>query len=116
MIQVQFEANNVATNVTIKSIKGDYFTGDLLTDPYTGSTLSLPVNSESNASTFYIQYEDNTIDTLALQYTRTDLTLFSSCPDPVIIDLQEATDVANISVVQSTLQYPLVTNVEIIVD
>jgi hypothetical protein len=122
LIQVAFKTGTTPKEVTIKSITGDYFTGDLLSappykgSPYTGSTLPLPVNLESDASTFYIQYDDDTIDTLAVAYSRTALTLFSGCPDPVIINLQEATDLSNINIIQSTLQYPLVTNVEIIVD
>jgi hypothetical protein len=116
LIQVAFESNNAAKVVTINSVTSDYFTGNLFSTPYTGSTLTLPVNMEANASTFYIQYDDNSIDTLAVTYTTTDLQLYHACPDPVIIELEEATDLANINVVQSTLQYPLVTNVEIIVD
>ena len=116
LIQVAFKTGTTAKTVTIKSITGNHFVGNLLGEPYSNTTVALPVNTEANTSVFYIQYADDSIDTLAVAYTVTDLTLFNACPSPVIINLSEATDLENITVVQTTLQYPLVPNVEIQVD
>lgn len=119
LLKVDFVTSpNVLATVTIKSITGDHFGGDLITDPVTTNTFSLPVDLNSDVSTFRIQYEDNSIEILSVQYTRASLTLFNACPDPVITALREATDAANISIPDNgtTLQFPAVKNVEITIN
>ena len=115
IVRVIFKKGTTASSVSIKSVTADYVTGNL-SGPVTASAIDLPLNLAANASTFYIQYSDDTIDTLALTYSVTDLTLFKACQDPVIINLRETSDSPDINVVQPTLQYPPVTNVEITVD
>jgi hypothetical protein len=115
-IRVGFKSGTTAKTVTIKSVTADHHTSNYLTSPRTTNSIDLPVDLESNTSTFYIQYTDDTIDTLRLQYTRTELTLFKACPNPVINELREVTDLPEINIIQPVLQYPLVTNVEISVD
>ncbi len=118
LLQVAFKKGTATQVVNIKSITADHITGNLIKPPYSGSTVVLPVDLESDISTFYIQYEDDTIDTLSIRYTRTDLTLFNACKDPVITSIAEVTDIANIAVLptRTTLQFPTETNVEITVD
>jgi hypothetical protein len=119
LLKVDFVTSpNVLSTVTIKSITGDHFEGDLVTDPISLNTITLPVDLDSDISTFRIEYEDNSAETLSVQYTRASLNLFNACPDPVITALREATDAANISVIVNgtTLQFPAVKNVEITVN
>jgi hypothetical protein len=119
LLKVDFvTAPNVLTDVTIKSITGDHFTGSLFTDPTTINTVTLPVDLNSDVSTFRIEYEDNSVETLSVQYTRASLTLFNACPDPVITGLRQVTGAANISIPDNgtTLQFPPVRNVAITVN
>jgi hypothetical protein len=121
LLKVDFLASaSVLATVTIKSITGDHFEGDLITgpDPIATNTVTLPVDLNSDVSTFRIQYEDNSTETLSVQYTRASLTLFNACPNPVITALREVTDVTNISIPENgtTLQFPAVKNVEITVN
>lgn len=111
-------APNVLKAVTITSITGDHFTGDLVADPITTNTVTLPVDLNSDVSTFRITHGDNIVETLNVQYTRASLTLFNACTDPVITALREVTNVANITIPANatTLQFPAVKNVEITVN
>jgi hypothetical protein len=116
LLQVEFKSSeNVAQTVTIKSIKADHFTSDL--PPDTTNAVVLPVDLNSNTSTFYIQYEDDTIDTLRVQYVKSPLTLFHACKNPILTNLSEVGDDPDVSVLptRTTLQFPPVTNVEIII-
>jgi hypothetical protein len=112
----------VLAAVTINSITANHFEGNYLTDPITTNTVELPVDPESGASTFNIEYKYNDGDVqtveLSVAYTRTALQTFIACPNPVIIGLREATDVPNVSIPTNgtILQYPTVKNVEITVD
>jgi hypothetical protein len=118
LLKVDFiSASNALTTVTIKSITGDHFTGSLFTETST-NTVTLPVDLNSDVSTFRIEYEDNSVETLSVQYTRASLTLFNACPDPVITGLREVTNVENISIPDNgtTLQFPPVRNVAITVN
>jgi hypothetical protein len=117
LLQVGFKSSaNVAQTVTIKSITADHLTGDLLTDTTTTAVV-LPVDLDSNVSTFYIQYDDDTIDTLRVQYEKSPLTLFNACKNPIIMNVSEALEDPDIAVLptSTTLQFPPVTNVEIII-
>ena len=119
LMKVDFvSAPNSLQVTTIKSITGDHFEGELFEGPVTTNTVNLPVDLESDISTFFIQYDDDSIDTLSVQYARASLTAFNACPDPVVTALVKANDAANISVVNNgtTLQFPAVKNVEITVD
>lgn len=119
ILQVGFKNSaNAAQTVTIKSIKADHITGEMLTAQITTNVLTLPVDLASDASTFYITYENGTVETLSVSYTRSSLRLFDSCDDPVITGLRETTDLPNIAILptRTTLQYPTATNVEIIVN
>ncbi len=120
LLRVDFVASqNVLKAVTIKSITADHISGDLIGDqPITTNTVTLPVDLDSDVSTFRITHGDDIVETLSVQYTRASLTLFNACPDPVITALREATDVANIiiPVNATTLQFPAVKNVEITVN
>ena len=118
LLKVDFVTTaNVLTNVTIKSITGDHFTGSLFADTTT-NTVTLPVDLNSDVSTFRIEYDDKPVETLSVQYTRASLTLFNACSDPVITGLREVTNVENISIPDNgtTLQFPPVRNVTIAVD
>ena len=119
LLKVDFLTSpNVLATVTLKSITGDHFEGDLITDPIATNTVTLPVDLTSDMSIFRIQYEDNSTEMLSVQYTRASLTLFNACPDPVITALREVTDVDNIKIPDNgtTLQFPAVKNVEITVN
>ena len=119
LLQVRFKTStNTAQTVTIKSITAGHITGNLPLGPNPTSVVILPVDLESDASTFVIEYDDNSTDTVSVQYTRTALTLFNACPDPVINNLREAVEVPNITVPANgtTLQFPTVPNVEITVE
>lgn len=119
LLRVDFvSAPNVAQAVEIKTITGDHFEGNLLDSLISASTVVLPVDLGSDVSTFYIQYQDDTIDTLSVQYARASLRYFHACQDPIITGLREATDASNISIVTNgtTLQFPAVKNVEITVN
>ena len=96
LMQVNFISNGTAKAVTIKSITADHIVGDLY-KTYTNTTVTLPVDPNATLSTFYIQYDNGDIDTLRVAYTFTELTLYDSCPDPVINNLTEFPDVPNIS-------------------
>ncbi len=117
LMQVNFISNGTAKAVTIKSITADHIVGELY-KTYTNTTVTLPVDPNSALSTFYIQYDNGDIDTLRVAYTFTELTLYDSCPDPVINNLTEFPDVPNIAIPTSgkVLKYPTVPNVEITVD
>jgi hypothetical protein len=116
-MQVNFVSNGAPKSVTIKSITADHILGDLFKD-YTNTTVTLPVDISSNASTFYIKYADDTLDTLSVAYVLTGLKLFHACPDPVINALTESPDLPNIRVLPSgtVLKFPTVPNVEITVN
>lgn len=119
LLRVDFvTATNVLKAVTITSITGDHFDGDLITEPITTNTLTLPVDLNSTESTFRIEHGDNIVETLRVQYAKSSLTLFNACSNPVITGLREATDVANITITANatTLQFPAVKNVEITVN
>src|SRR5688572_14617329 len=117
LMQVNFRSNGAAKTVTIDSITADHFAGNLF-KAYTNTTVTLPVDLSSTVSTFYIRYDNDATDTLRVEYTNTGLTLFDSCPDPVLNNLLESPDVSNINVISTsrTLKYPPVPNVEITVD
>ena len=119
LLQVGFKSSaNVAQTVTLKSITADHLTDSLLTDPLATNAIILPVDLNSNVSTFYIQYEDDTIDTLSVQYEKSPLTLFNACKNPIIMNVREALEDPDIAVLptSTTLQFPPVTNVEITVN
>lgn len=119
LMQVGFKRGTASAPVTIKSITADHFEGKLLKDPITTATLQLPVDLASDRSIFYIQYQDDTMDTLNVSYIRSDIRLFNACENPVVSNLQEVQNLPdNITVVpaQTRLQFPPVTNVEISVD
>ena len=121
LLKVDFVTEtNVLKSVTITSITGDHFDGDLIPDtgPVTANTVTLPVDLNSTESTFRIEHGDNIIEVLSVQYTKSSLTLFNACPNPVIIGLREAAEVTNIDIPDNatTLQYPAVKNVEITVN
>ena len=118
LLQVAFLKGTAAQTVTIKSIKADHVSGDLLDTVQTANSIILPVDLNADVSNFYIQYADDTIDTLSVRYARTSLTLFNACGDPVITGLSEVTDQPNVQVVanRGTLQFPPVTNVQITVE
>lgn len=119
LMQVGFRRGTAAAQVTLKSITADHFQGNLLDTIETRATIALPVDLTSSGSTFYIKYQNDTIDTLRVNYIRSDIELFNACDDPVISNLQEAQNLPdNISVLpaQTRLQFPPVTNVEISVD
>ena len=115
LMQVAFRKDNVLEEVIIKGIIGPF--GNLVNDPPdTTSTIIVPVDLTANESTFYIQYADDTFDTLTVQYTRTDLTLFNACGDPVITNVTSNLENVNVIPNRPTLQFPPVTHVEIILD
>ena len=118
LLYVNFVSNGAPKSVTIKRITADHFAENLLTEPRTATDVLLPVDLLSNASTFYIQYDNDTMDTLRVEYALTELTLFDSCPDPVINSLSEVPDVPNIRVIPNAtvLKIPPAPNVEITVD
>jgi len=119
LLKVNFESSEgTSKNVLIKGVRADHFTGNLLAAPATVATLNLPVDLESDISTFYIEYEDKT-DTLSVSYTRTPATLFSSCEPKLLIQelsLNKELPTATVISTARSLQYPPVTNVEIITD
>ena len=119
LLRIDFvNAQKVLKAVTITSITGDHFTGDLVEEPITTNTVTLPVDLNSDVSTFRIAHSDNVVETLSVQYNRASLRLFNACPNPVITGLREATEVANILIPTNatTLQFPAVKNVEITVN
>ncbi len=112
-------ANNVLKGVTITSITADHLSDDLIGDePITTNTVTLPVDVNSDVSTFRIVHSDNIVETLSVEYNKSSLTLFNACPNPVITGLREASEVANINIPNNgrTLQFPAVRNVEITVN
>ncbi len=118
LLQVNFvSAPNQSTTVSIESITGDHFEGNLLTSVYSSNILPLPVDLGSTISTFYIQYENNpVVETLSVQYVFSSLRYFKACPNPVITGLSLVETSSSIRVINTTLQYPAVSNVEITVD
>ena len=116
---MNFESSAGASqNVLIKGVRADHLTGNLLDAPVTVATLNLPVDLESDVSTFYIEYEDKT-DTLSVSYARTPATLFSSCEPKLLIQnlsLNKELPSATVISTATSLQFPPVTNVEIIID
>ena len=119
LLKVNFESSaGVSESVLINGVRADHFSGNLLNEPVTVATLNLPVDLESDVSTFYIEYEDKT-DTLSVSYTRTPATLFSSCEPKLLIQelsLNKELPTATVISTARSLQYPPVTNVEIITD
>jgi hypothetical protein len=115
-MQVAFRRGTAAAQVTIKSITADHIPENMYKEPFTGAQVVLPLDLASNVSTFYIQYADDTIDTLSVQYAQSNLRFFRTCEDPIIVGLREVQDLPNIEVPQTTLQFPAVTNVQITVD
>ncbi len=120
LLKVNFESSaGTPQSVVIKGITSDHFTGKLWEETdKTVSTVNLPVDTESDVSTFYIEYEDKT-DTLSVSYTRTPATLFSSCEPALLIQnlsLNKELPTATVISTARSLQFPPVTNVEIITD
>ena len=119
LLKVDFITSTKALKaVTVNSITGDHFEGDLITEPITTNSVTLSVDLNSTESTFRIVHSDNIVETLSVQYTKSSLTLFNACSNPVITGLREATDVTNINIPTNatTLQFPAVKNVEITVN
>src|SRR5918993_5355541 len=118
LLQVNFKSNGTAKTVTMTSITAEHFEGNYLTGPLTSPFIQLEVDLESDNSTFYIEYDNGSMDTLSIAYTRTGLTLFPACPDPVINALRESPDLPNIAISPNgtVLRYPAVPNVDITVD
>jgi hypothetical protein len=108
-------AANTSITVAIKSITGDHFDSDLFTN-FSNNNVNLPLDLESGTSTFYIQYGDDSVDTLSVQYALSSLTYFDACPNPILTGLKLVGTPANIKVINTTIQYPVVSNVAITVD
>lgn len=118
LLQVAFKSGTAAQSVLIKGVTADHLSGNLLKEPTTVSSLNLPVDTESDGSTFYIQYENKT-DTLSIQYTRSPVTLFNACePQMIIRNLSESIDLENASIPANgtNLHFPTIPNVEITVN
>jgi hypothetical protein len=120
LLKVNFESSaGTPQNVVIKGITSNHFSGKLWKAADTTiNTVNLPVDIESDVSTFYIEYENRT-DTLSVSYTRTPATLFSACGPAFLIQdlsLNQELPAATVISTARSLQYPPVTNVEIITD
>jgi hypothetical protein len=117
-LKVNFETSaGLVQNVLIKAVTADHVEGNLLDGEETVSTLELPVDVESDVSTFYVEYEDRT-DTLSVRYDRISATLFSACETKLLfqnLTLNGDHPGATVTTARS-LQYPPVPNVEIIID
>lgn len=103
-----------ARTVKIKSITRDG-EAEALSGPQELNAIVVPVDMNTNESTFRITYDDNTTDVFTVRYSKSSIRFFEACPDPILTDLVEATDVPNVRIVQggNVLQYPSQTNVQI---
>lgn len=113
MLQVNFKnASNANQSVLIKGVKADHLADSVVSKDETVSTLTLPVDTENNASTFHIKYADRT-ETLTVRYSRTPIELYPACGTQMIIQNLNVDLPARIATGGGALKFPTVSNVEI---
>ena len=102
----------VADEVEVMGIRADY-TAELFYPDQTVSIVALPLNPEANTTTFFIDYPDRT-ETLILNYTRSQVSIFPQCQQNVFHNVFEAVDLENVTPKADSLTFPPVTNFEIL--
>ena len=102
----------VADEVEVTGIRADY-TSELFYPDQTVSVVTLPLNPEANTTTFFIDYLDRT-ETLTLNYTRSEVSIFPQCQQNVFHNVFEAVDLENVTPKADSLTFPPVTNFEIL--
>jgi hypothetical protein len=113
LLQVNFKnASNASQSVLIKGVKADHIADSVYTDDVTVSTLTLPVDTENNQSTFHIKYATRT-ETLTVRYSRTPIELYPACDTQMIIQSLNVDLPARVATGGGALKFPTVPNVEI---
>lgn len=101
-----------AVKITSGSTMG--YTAPLLLSTAEVTTLAIPLNIEADESTIRLSF-DSVVKTITISYSRSESTLFSKCgPQTVLSDFQiVSSDFTSARVIRSTIQDPLLTNIEI---
>lgn len=120
---VQFAFKRPATSgtgtvnnpVSLVSITTDYSGNTYYRNQSNVSLVELPLNPDSDTTTFYFNYSDRT-DTIQVVYTRRDHTVFNTCGSQKVFSrLREAVDLPNVRVLPAdSVTYPAVPNFEIL--
>jgi hypothetical protein len=108
-------ANTVRTDtVQLKSVKFDY-SSEILYQDKSVTSISVPLNTQANTTTVYLEYEDKT-DTVTFNYTRyLNQTLITECgPQTIIGKLLLDEPLETIRVMKDSLIYPTQQNLEIL--
>jgi len=103
-----------ADTVALKAVRSDYF-ADPINYNADLTIVSLPLNPAADATTFYLDYNDRPTDTVAVSYRRVFQTFFNACGEQTFFtDLIKDLNRSNIRLKTDSVQFPPVTNLEII--
>jgi hypothetical protein len=104
----------VANSVKIKKITDDYTTNQYYANQ-TVSAVILPLNAESEITTFNIEYDNGTADVIQITYTRRQHQIFKACKKQTVFShLKEVVDLPNVFILKTdSVQFPAVPNLEI---
>jgi hypothetical protein len=79
------------------------------------SFVDIPLDADKTNSTFYLDYQNGSIDTVALTYTRDYDLVFKVCETQTFFDeLKETVEKNHLIIRRDSVQFPPVTNLEII--
>lgn len=118
LVQIAFTApatsgtGTVSKEVELLGIRNN-FSADVFYKDSKVSTAVLPLNADADTTTFFIDYVDKT-ETLALEYSRSEVAIFPACTQIAISDLHEAVDLEDVTIKSDTLTFPPSTNIEIL--
>jgi hypothetical protein len=113
LLQVNFvNAANSSQSVLIKGVKAEHLADSVVAADETVSTLTLPVDTEKDQSTFHIKYATKT-ETLTVHYSRTPVKLYNACGLQMIIQNLTVDAPARVATNGAALKFPTVPNVEI---
>ena len=109
-VELRFSQPVVITNVSTS------YTNAILWSTTPVSTFAVPLDIAADKSTITFTF-GNVVKKLTVSYSRTDSTLFASCgPQAVISNISSVvteTDFTSANVIRTTIQDPLLTNIEI---
>jgi hypothetical protein len=108
------------TVAVVKRARADFMTEDLIpVDTTAASAMILPLNPSATQVTYQVELKGGKVISFTLTYSVNNTFFKKACSDiPLIFGLAKQGDNANVNVVQNgtIIQYPPVTNLEIIVN
>jgi hypothetical protein len=119
LARISFQTRRSATDTTtradtvsLKQIRANHLADPIVYNANL-SFVNIPLDEAADAAVFYLDYLDGSIDTVDLEYTRNFVQYYKSCGEQVIFS-GLLRDHDNINIIQSQVQFPPVTNIEIL--